>query len=209
LYQKKKNDFLNIKIKDEESLIGFKKIKDVDKMGTVASFYLINSICKNIKRGSYLNIGVWRGFSLFSGMINTNCEVIGVDNFDEFEGLAAKEEFLKKFNKLKNENHKFCEMDALEFLKKCNQKFDFYFYDALHTYEYQYESLDRADRLLKKGSLILIDDICWNYTNDPIKATQDFLEKNKDKYKLLLDVRTKYNMHPTFWNGYFLIEKIV
>ena len=29
-----------------------------------STFYLINSICKNINKGSYLNIGFWNGFSL-------------------------------------------------------------------------------------------------------------------------------------------------
>ena len=62
--------------------------------------------------------------------------------------------------------------------------------------------------LLKKGSLIMVDDICWNYSNEPIEATKKFLSDYKEDYKLLLDVKTKYNQHPTFWNGYFIIEKI-
>ena len=76
------------------------------------------------------------------------------------------------------------------------------------TYEYQYEALSLATPILNKGALILIDDICWNYSNDPIEATKKFLKDNPKDYKLLLDIRTKYNKHPTFWNGYFIIEKI-
>ena len=114
----------------------------------------------------------------------------------------------KKFNKIKKDNHHYLKLDALEYLKTCNKKFDFYFYDALHTYEYQYEALSLATPLLNKGALIMIDDICWNYSNDPIEATKKFLKDNLNDYKLLLDVRTKYNKHPTFWNGYFIIEKI-
>ena len=62
--------------------------------------------------------------------------------------------------------------------------------------------------ILNEGALIMIDDICWNHSNDPIDATKKFLNDNRKDYKLLLDVRTKYNKHPTFWNGYFIIEKI-
>ena len=205
---KKYRENININIKDKKISHNYKKLRDVEKMGTSATFYLINSICKSIKKGSYLNIGIWKGFSLFCGMLDTECEVIGVDNFGEFNGVNAKKDFGKKFNEIKKDNHHFYESDALDFLKNCTKKFDFYFYDALHTYEYQYKALELADKNLNKGALILIDDICWNYSDEPLKATQDFLKDYKNKYQLLLDIRTKYNRHPSFWNGYFLIEKI-
>ena len=54
----------------------------------------------------------------------------------------------------------------------------------------------------------MVLDICWNYSNESIEATKKFLTDYKEDYKLLLDVKTKYNQHPTFWNGYFIIEKI-
>ena len=81
---KKYRENINININDKETLSNYKILRDVEKMATIATFYLINSICKSIKNGSYLNIGVWKGFSLFSGMLGTDCEVIGVDNFGEF-----------------------------------------------------------------------------------------------------------------------------
>ncbi len=205
---KKYRDFINIKINDQIAKKNYLSLIDVKKMATYSTFYLINSICKNINNGSYLNIGIWNGFSLFSGMVDTNCEVIGVDDFSEFDGTNSEKIFFKKFDTLKKTNHSFIKMDALEYLKKSNKKFDFYFYDALHTFEYQYEALKLAIPLLKKGSLIMVDDICWNYSNEPIEATKKFLRDYKEDYKLLLDVKTKYNQHPTFWNGYFIIEKI-
>ena len=206
---KKLRDLLNIKIKDKGVITNYFKLINVDKMATIATFYLINSICKNIEKGSYLNIGVWKGFSLFSGMLDTKCEVVGVDNFTEFNGEEAEKLFFLKFNQFKKNNYYFYKQDALDYLKNSTKKFDFYFYDALHTYDYQYRSLELADNLLNKGALILIDDICWNYSNDPLRATTDFLKNNNNKYKILFDVRTKYNRYPSFWNGYFLIEKIL
>ncbi len=205
---KKYREKININILEEGALNHYGKLRDIDKMATVATFYIINSICKNIKRGSYLNIGVWKGFSLFSGMLGTECEVVGVDNFAEFNGINAKNDFNKNFNKIKKDNHFFYNTDALVFLKKCTKKFDFYFYDALHTYDYQYQALELADKNLNKNALILIDDISWNYSDEPLRATRDFLKNHQNKYQLLFDVRTKYNRHPSFWNGYFLIEKI-
>lgn len=208
LIPKNYRDFFNTQIKDNNAKKNYLSLIEVQRMATYSTFYLINSICKNINKGSYLNIGFWNGFSLFSGMLETQCEVIGVDNFSEFDGNKSESLFLKKFNEIKNSDHHFFKIDALEYLKKCNKKFDFYFYDALHTYEYQYEALNLATPNLNKGALIMVDDICWNYSNDPIEATKKFLEDNPKDYKLLLDIRTKYNKHPTFWNGYFIIEKI-
>tara|TARA_B100000900_G_scaffold398019_1_gene398974 strand:- start:4616 stop:5380 length:765 start_codon:yes stop_codon:yes gene_type:complete len=205
---KKYRDFVNIRINDQAAKKNYLSLINVKKMATYSTFYLINSICKNINSGSYLNIGIWNGFSLFSGMVDTNCEVIGVDDFSEFDGTNSEKVFFDQFNNIKKKNHSFVKMDALEYLKKCNKKFDFYFYDALHTFEYQYEALKLAKPLLKKGSLIMVDDICWNHSDDPIEATKKFLVDYKEEYKLLLDVKTKYNQHPTFWNGYFIIEKI-
>ncbi len=208
LVPKKYRDFLNIKIDEKFARSNYSKLIGVNKMATYATFYLINSICRNIENGSYLNIGVWNGFSLFSGMIDTDCHVTGVDNFSEFDGSNSENVFFNKFNSLKKDNHKFIKMDALEYLKKCDEKFDFYFYDALHTFQYQYEALKLAIPLLKTGSMIMVDDICWNYSNDPIEATKKFLKDYNKDFRLLLDVKTKYNQHPTFWNGYYIIEKI-
>ncbi len=208
LIPKKYRDFANIKIKDKYAKKNYFSLIDVKKMATFSTFYLINSICKNIHKGTYLNIGLWNGFSLFSGMVDTTCEVIGVDNFSEFNGSSSEKLFFKKYDSIKRNNHHFLNMDALEYLKKCKKKIDFYFYDALHTFEYQYEALKLAMPHLKKGSLIMIDDICWNHSNDPVEATKKFLNDYSNDFKLLMEVKTKYNQHPTFWNGYIIIEKI-
>ncbi len=208
LVPKNYRDLLNIKINDQNVKKNYLSLRNVKKMATFSTFYMINSICKHIGEGAYLNIGLWNGFSLFSGMIDTKCDVIGIDNFSEFDGNNSEILFFKKFNSIKKNNHHFFKTDALEYLRKCNKKFDFYFYDALHTFEYQYEGLKLAIPHLKKGSLIMIDDICWNYSNDPMEATKKFLNDFKEDFKLLLEIKTKYNQHPTFWNGYIIIEKI-
>ena len=67
---KKYRENININIKDKKIFHNYKKLRDVEKMGTSATFYLINSICKSIKKGSYLNIGIWKGFSLFDNKRN-------------------------------------------------------------------------------------------------------------------------------------------
>jgi len=76
---------------------------NIKAMASYANGYIINRICKNLKDDQiYVNIGVWKGFSLIAGMVNTNCHVDGIDNFSEFKETNPKEEFLTNFNKYKN-----------------------------------------------------------------------------------------------------------
>lgn len=71
--------FKNLK-QDEQAALN--KISLIDTMSKISIGFIVNQICKNLKSEDvYLNIGVWRGFTMFAGMINTECEVYGVDNF--------------------------------------------------------------------------------------------------------------------------------
>ena len=92
-----------------------------------------------------------------------------------------------------------------EFEKK-NKGIDFYYYDAGHTYEAQYDNLCIAHNFFKKNCLILIDD----YNEIQVQeATQDFIKKNKKNYKVLEIIKTANRfIHPTFANGFILLEKI-
>ena len=103
---KKEKDYVfdNCIIKEEKIDLDLRKeLIKIDSMSTYAIGYLINRICKNLSKSQvYLNIGCWKGFSLIAGMVNTQCKVIGVDNFSQFSG--PKNEFLNNFNNLKNQN---------------------------------------------------------------------------------------------------------
>jgi len=110
--------FNNLKILNGKEDIYLKKVLlNIESMSTYAIGHIINQICKNLKKDElYVNIGVWKGFTLISGMINTICNVQGVDNFSEFGG--PKDIFLDNFNKIKiNGKHKFYELDYKVFLK--------------------------------------------------------------------------------------------
>ena len=96
----KEKDFffsnLIIKNKDKSDLILKKELMKIDSMSTYAIGHVINKICQKLNNDeNYVNIGVWKGFSLIAGMLNTNCSVYGNDNFSQFDG--PKEEFTKKF----------------------------------------------------------------------------------------------------------------
>ena len=96
IFKKEKNYvFDNCIINKEKIDLDLRKeLIKIDSMSTYAIGYLINRICKNLSKNQvYLNIGCWKGFSLVAGMINTQCKVIGVDNFSQFTG--PKNDFIK------------------------------------------------------------------------------------------------------------------
>ena len=79
-------------------------------MSKIAIGFIINQISKSLpQEGLYLNIGVWRGFSMFAGMINTKCKVYGVDNFsfNYEEGDSSKNNYNEKSKTIKYFNEKF------------------------------------------------------------------------------------------------------
>lgn len=236
LYRIKKNFYklINSEKKFVDSLTIFKNIEEsdfntiaklstIDTMSKISVGFLINQVCKNLSSEKvYLNIGVWRGFSMFSGMLNTNCEVYGVDNFsfdyedgnsdlnNTIEESKARKYFFENFNNFKKENkHFFYDMDYRKFFElwdKKNKSIDFYYYDGEHSYKNQLDNLIIANNFLTSGSIILVDD----YNEIEVEsATLEFVSKYNSNFKILKEIKTanKY-IHPTYANGIVLIEKI-
>jgi hypothetical protein len=174
-------------------------------MSTFAIGAIINRTVSEMARGScFVNVGVWNGFTLLSGMTgNPDKQCIGVDNFSEFGG--PKEQFLRRFNEMKSEEHHFYEMDYREYFAKIHtDEIGFYIYDGHHNYENQMMGLKLAEPYFAKNCVVLVDD-----TNgiDPREATLDFINQSRTKYRMLLDVKTLANKHPTFWNGIMVFRR--
>jgi hypothetical protein len=213
-------NFENIDNLDHEVI---EKLSNIHSYSTISIGFIINQIAKNLGSDAiYLNIGVWRGFSMFAGMLNTKCEVYGIDNFSHDyadankslsnyeESKKTKEYFFKKFNNFKiKEKHFFYDMDYKKFFKlweSKNKKIDFYYYDGEHSYINQYDNLIIAHNFLDKGSIILIDDYNEAHVEN---ATFDFISKFNKDYKILKKFKTINRLiHPSYANGIILIEKI-
>lgn len=87
--------------------------------------------------------------------------------------------------------------------KKHTEKIGVLFYDAAHDEKSQFDALMMSDPFIAKGGIIIVDDTNWD---EPRNAVQRFLELKKE-YRILLDKRTADNCHPTFWNGFMVLEK--
>ena len=90
-------------------------------MSTYAIGHIVNQVCKKLSNDQiYLNIGCWKGFTLVSGMVDTNCKVIGVDNFSQFKG--PKNEFYKNFENYQNKEKHFFTMRTIKFFLKNSKR---------------------------------------------------------------------------------------
>ena len=211
IFNKEKNFIFSnliIKNKKKSDLILKKELLKIDSMSTFAIGYVINKICQELNDNeNYVNIGVWKGFSMIAGMLNTNCNVYGNDNFSQFDG--PKKEFIRKFNSLKNEEkHFFYECDYKDFFKdfeKLKKSISFYYYDGEHSYKNQFENLIIAKEYFKSGTIILVDDVNFQEVES---GTKDFISKYPNEYKIIKDIKTANNhCHPSYWNGLFLFQK--
>jgi hypothetical protein len=193
------NNFKNIK--------KFFRLCKIPKMSTYLIGVLLNYAVREMKaEHSFLNVGVWNGFTFLSGLIdNSDKKCIGVDNFSEFGG--PKDSFLEKFSSYKcSEEHIFFEMDYKDYLQtKHKDKLGVYLYDGEHSYENQYEGLKQAEPFFGDDCIIFVDDT--NYP-DPRNATYDFISKSENMYQILMDRTTCISSHPTFWNGLIIFKKL-
>lgn len=187
-----------------DSMDQLEPLRSVTGMSTPAYANIINTICRSMSEDQlYLNIGCYQGFTLLSGMINTRCRVIGIDNFSQFGG--PKQQCLANFNKFARENTEFHDVDYREYLANHVGKIDFYFYDGHHSYDNQYRAMIDADKFLEKGSLVMVDDSNVKEVRD---ATFKAMEDLGRKYDVWVNIETAHNKHPTYWNGLILLEML-
>lgn len=201
-------EFFNTMIpyRERELKGSLRRICNIPRMSTLAIGALINRGVSQMRDGeAFVNIGVWHGFTLLSGMANNmGKRCIGVDNFSEFGN--PKQAFLKRFDTYRRPQHSFYEMDYIDYFSRVHRgKIGFYIYDGCHDYINQIRGLKVAEPFFSEHAIILIDDI--NY-DEVRKATMDFIAASPHEYRILLDVSTYCNHHPTFWNGVMLLQMV-
>jgi hypothetical protein len=178
----------------------------IPRMSTFAYASVINQAVAALPIGAaFVNVGVWHGFTFLAGLVgNAGQRCIGVDNFSEFGG--PKDAFLPRFERWRGASHEFHEMDySLYFASRHAGPIGVYLYDGEHSYANQLKGLEAAEPFFTKDCVVLVDD---TNDDDPRRATYDFMAARPGKYRVLLDVRTAANGHPTFWNGLIVLRGV-
>jgi hypothetical protein len=185
-----------------DSISELSLLQTISGMSTAANAKIINLICKSLAPNEiYLNIGVYHGYSLIAGLINTSCIVEGVDNFSQFSN--PKDIFFSNYNKFKRHNSFFYDDDYKNFLQNKKSAVDFYFYDGPHKYQDQYNAINLAKHLFKSNTIIMIDD---TNLSEVEQGTFDALKDNNINYDVWVNIKTAHNKHPTFWNGVIVLQ---
>jgi hypothetical protein len=180
-------------------------IHNVRRMSTFPIAAIVQRTMRELPReAAYVNVGVWHGYTLFAGMLgNPEKRVVGVDDFSQFGG--PREAFGRRFERLKSENHYFFDMDDREYLAARHEgPIGFFYYDGDHAYDRQLEALRLAERHFTPRCYVMVDDTNWP---EPRKAALDFVAGSPHQYEVLLDQRTAWNGHPTFWNGLMVLQR--
>ena len=181
-------------------------ISDLPRMSTFAVAAIISRTVGDLAPDTaYVNIGIWHGYTLLAGMLgNQKKTIVGVDNFSEFGG--PKDHARNIFEQFKGENHFFYDLDYRDYFSNFHEgEIGFYFYDGEHSYENQIEGLRVAEKFFAPGAVIMVDDTNWE---GPRRATLDFISESPNTYKIILDRRTAWDGHPTFWNGIIVFRRV-
>jgi hypothetical protein len=167
------------------------------------------------KNKNYLEIGVFKGHTIINNAINnTKIKCFGVDNFSLFNTKNKNYSHIKNNLKIFNiKNVKIIKKDFEAATKIIKKKIGVLFIDAAHDYRSQLITLIKYKNYLSEKSLIIIDDCNYYHVR---KATQDFLETNKE-FKLIFQKYTKRhianeqfnkNTHLNgYWNGINILCK--
>jgi hypothetical protein len=181
---------------------------DLPRMSTYAMGALINTAVAGMPAGSaFVNVGVWHGFTLLAGMAgNQRRACIGIDDFSQFGG--PRRQFGEAFSRARSPAHEFHDMDFRSYFagRHGERTIGFYVYDGGHGYEDQLDGLLRAEPYFGRGTLVLVDDTNWANAR---RATLDFARARPGTYEILADRGTAANRHPTFWNGFMLIRRVI
>ncbi|WP_158301579.1 class I SAM-dependent methyltransferase [Paenibacillus mesophilus] len=202
-------EFANTVLPEDEVQMrdAMNSIWHMPKMSSFAIGAIINRVVSRLPSDQcFVNVGVWNGFSFLAGLLhNPDKACIGVDNFSQFGGPRA--EFLNRFNTHKGPGHQFYDMDYREYFAHIHKSpIGLYFFDGPHDYMNQLQGLQYASPYFTDGCIILVDDTNWP---EPRQATLDFMSLYPGQYRILLDVTTASNGHPTYWNGLMVLQKIM
>jgi protein O-GlcNAc transferase len=183
-------------------------LSQVYGMTTANVLQLLNLAVGLLEEGeTYLEVGCFRGATLIGALLgHPDRRAYAVDNFSEFDPEGENARFLSnnlaRFglqNQVHFENIGFEEC-FLQWRTR-SLKAGVYLYDGAHDYRSQLMGLHMAVPLLAERAVLVIDD--GNFP--PVKqATWDFVAA-RSECRMLFDLPTPANCHPSFWNGVLVV----
>jgi protein O-GlcNAc transferase len=183
-------------------------LQSVRGMTTPSVLHLLNSAVGYLEGDEvYCEVGTFQGATLLGALLgNPRCNAYAADNFSEFDPQGANyRQLLANLQRFQLQGQVcFANQDFEEFLaglRRSAVRIGVYFYDASHDFRSQLLGLLLAVPLLADRALLIVDDSNFSAVK---QATWDFLELQPE-CRLLLDLPTPGNEHPSFWNGLMVL----
>jgi protein O-GlcNAc transferase len=183
-------------------------LQTVKGLTSVNVLQLLNHAVAHLEAGEvYCEVGSFQGATLIGALLgHAGCRAYAADNFSEFDPQGSNQQALQAnlaaFNlqgqvRFHNQDYE----DFLYGLRGSATKIGVYLFDGAHDYRSQLLGLLLVTPLLAERALLVIDDSNWPAVK---QATWDFL-RVCPAARLLLDLPTPGNCHPSFWNGLMVL----
>ena len=200
-YNVEKDILNNKKIYDQFNLAFDSKFKKSNKENISIKYKLFTAISKkNYKDKKILEIGTWNGeFTKLLSKLFPESTVYSIDLphsddrfVNSYERKNQLDDFLKKRNILLSQNNiKFIEMDSQNLLDRFDKNFfDIIWVDGDHHDPVVTQDIFNSYELLKKGGLMIIDDLLLSNTNN-------IVSKNQTEKVSTNDMKSLKKMGPT------------
>jgi len=178
------------------------EILNLPGMSSYKVRHFLNNLCQRFPSENYLEIGCYKGSTLISAGYQNNINLIGVDNWSEFDG--PEQEFYQNLRKwLPKNNLSFLNQNAFSIdITKIQKKIGIYFYDGSHDIESQTQAFVYFDSIFEPVFIAIVDD--WNMDGVKIGTEAAFRIL---KYTVLesWELPAKFNGDTeNWWNGLYI-----
>jgi len=164
---------------------------------------LLNKCVSSVPNCKYLEIGTWKGSTLYSALYKNNpLYALAIDNFCSFGGRSVKQHFLNTMADI-GVNYDFIDQDCFTIdTSKIDHKFNVYFYDGEHDFKDQEMALTYYYDLLDDVFVYICDD--YNPTHVQEGTKSGISKCNLD----IIDQKTLFSSRngdtSSWWNGIYL-----
>ena len=178
-------------------------LEEIPGMATENKLRLLNCAVASLDAGRnevYVEVGSYKGASLVgAATANPRARIFACDNFTQFDGA---DDALRRTLDAHTAPGQvtFHDSDFRDFLRDAPwapARIGAYFYDGGHSFADQYDGVALAIPHLADDAIVIIDD-----TNKrAARAANNLIARALPSFELILDLRTRRNHSPTWWNG--------
>ncbi|HLA79756.1 MAG TPA: class I SAM-dependent methyltransferase [Vicinamibacteria bacterium] len=167
-----------------------------------ATRHLVNNLC-DFPDVNYLEVGVFKGATLFAAAYRNQGTFTGVDNF-WFERMSQNRDPRQAFRAAKRRLARSCHVHLVEADSwaldpgRLPPGVDVYFYDGGHSYQDQYQAFTHYDAVLARRFVTLVDDWNWERVR---KGTRDAFRELGYEVLLKRELRNRSAVRGAWGNG--------